>query len=190
MVKKQLIIGLSGYPQVGKTTCALHLSNKLGYYPLSFATNLKNSVDVMFPHLLEKKIASGKSELPKDEIDPVTHITYRQILQIVGTQVARQIHEDVWVMALQNRINAIFEDDEDAIIVIDDVRFPNEAKIVDYLVSIDRDGVCYNEHESNKHVPALKKQSHYNIHNNGSIGSYENAIEQMIKHMKKAGVIK
>ncbi len=57
-------------------------------------------------------------ELSKDEV--------RRLLQVMGTEVGRKlIHEDVWVWRLFNEIA------EGERIVIPDVRFPNEARMIE-----------------------------------------------------------
>jgi len=53
------------------------------------------------------------------------------LLQLLGTEWGRnQIHQDVWVNILRNRINLLFQGMPDLfgkrIVIVDDMRFPNE----------------------------------------------------------------
>lgn len=58
-------------------------------------------------------------------------LTYRELLQIYGTDIARLGRgEDVWLDKLKPKVYDWLEADSDNIAVITDVRFPNEAKWV------------------------------------------------------------
>lgn len=115
-----MIIGLTGRKGSGKSTVAEILNNKFNYKTMSFATPIKDMLmsmgltedEIYDPELKEKKIERfGKSP--------------REMLQLLGTEFGRNlITDDVWVRVLEAKIEP---DDQ---IVIDDIRFPNEAEMV------------------------------------------------------------
>lgn len=117
-----MIIGLAGRKGCGKSSVAEILHEKYGYRKMSFASPLKEMLlamgltedEVYNIDLKEKKIERyGKSP--------------RELMQICGTEFARNmVCEDVWVKALEAKIEPEFDD----MIVIDDVRFPNEAEMI------------------------------------------------------------
>jgi hypothetical protein len=87
------------------------------------------------------------------------HLTYRQLLQYVGTDLFRnQLHEDTWINALMSKYKIIDErtmqDPDDSNIfypnwIITDVRFPNEAKAIKdregFIIRINRDDYIFDE---------------------------------------------
>jgi len=72
-----------------------------------------------YPHLRDQLI-----ELALDEIVGETE-TVRDVLQKLGTEVGRQIDEDMWIKCAAVQIERT-----DAPVVISDVRFPNEAEAI------------------------------------------------------------
>lgn len=64
--------------------------------------------------------------------------TYRKIMQTIGTELFRDcLHKDFWLMVMEQRYN-IAKTGFNAIYVIDDVRFDNEAEWI-----LRHDGVIY-----------------------------------------------
>ena len=120
-----MIIGLSGYARSGKDTVAELLVLNYGFKRLAFADGIREALLALNPILFDGtrlnelvgmygwEIAKGKDEV-------------RRLLQVMGTEVGRKlINEDVWVWLLFNKINT------DERIVIPDVRFPNEARMIE-----------------------------------------------------------
>ena len=141
------IIGISGHKQSGKSTLAEclalefedgGLSQLLPYYEvqeISFAGPIKVLVWDYF-------VASARYELPREcddwdcldraEIKDAMHPcgkTLREILQYVGTDAFRSIWPDIWV-AVYKMCCRRFGDDDNALILTPDVRFPNEVKAI------------------------------------------------------------
>jgi GTPase SAR1 family protein len=145
---KKRIIALTGPKGVGKTTVARALiSNPNLDRPvdiLSFAGPLKAMAGVLLPP------AAFTPEGKEDAALGLCGVSPRIILQTLGTDWGRTlIHKDVWVEAMRRRISA----SSARTIIIDDLRFDNEARMVVELggriIALERDGVAYTrEHES------------------------------------------
>jgi hypothetical protein len=120
MLKKNLIIGLSGKRGVGKSTAADFLIDTHNFKRVSFADKLKETARTFFPFTSVDFSPSGKEKKYKNY-----DWTPREFLIHLG-QFARFHDEDYWVKA--SGLAAATGK-----IVIDDVRFPNE---VEYLKSV------------------------------------------------------
>lgn len=145
-----MIIAFAGRCQSGKTELA-KICEKHGYERIFFALPLKQLcaklLNVSLYELnklkVEKteigitigndmcKILSEETEIPLDVVmkicNGVTIIDVRHMLQFIGTDLIRKYNMDWHV----NRICAMINKDKDY--VIDDVRFPNEKKMVEEL---------------------------------------------------------
>ena len=120
-----MIIGLSGYARSGKDTVAELLVLNYGFKRMAFADGIRDALTALNPILHDGyrlnemvKMYGWEVAKGKDEV--------RRLLQVMGTEVGRKlINEDVWVWRLFNQINT------DERIVIPDVRFPNEARMIE-----------------------------------------------------------
>lgn len=120
-----MIIGLSGYARSGKDTVAELLVLNYGFKRLAFADGIREALLALNPilhdgHRLNELVGMYGWEVAKakDEV--------RRLLQVMGTEVGRKlINEDVWVWLLFNKVNT------NERIVIPDVRFPNEARMIE-----------------------------------------------------------
>jgi hypothetical protein len=103
------LIGIIGYAGTGKDTTAIEIKKhcKKQVCILHFADKLKE--------LAYKFGWDGK----KDKKG-------RKFLQILGTDVCRAYIDDYWILQLQDTLNQSIND----IVIIPDVRFPNEAKLI------------------------------------------------------------
>lgn len=112
-----MIVGLTGLKGSGKTTAADFLHN---YHSASFADGVREVVACAFD-------ASPEALLDRDlkkSTDEFWGITYRKMLQRTAMAFREKFGDDFWIAHLESKIDL----DED--IVIDDVRFPNEAQWV------------------------------------------------------------
>lgn len=145
-----MIIGLCGRMRSGKTEIA-KICEEYGYEKLYFALPLKqlcaDILDISIDELNRAKnegidigvtigkdicdILSEETEIPLDVVtetcDGVLISNVRQMLQFIGTDLIRKYNTDWHV----NRIRAMI--DENKNYVIDDVRFPNEKKMIEDL---------------------------------------------------------
>ena len=130
------IIGLVGFIGSGKGTIGNYLIDQYGYKSMSFASTLKDAVSSIFGwerHLLEGDTAESREwrELPDQfwskKLDKV--VTPRWVLQYIGTDVLRNhFHTNIWIDSLEKKLL-----DATTPIVITDVRFPNEVKLISNL---------------------------------------------------------
>lgn len=145
-----MVIGFAGRCRSGKTILS-EVCEKYGYQRLSFALPLKqlcaNILDISIDELNRAKnenipieITIGKdvceilSEETNIPIETTTEIcdgkylhTVRDMLQFIGTDYIRKYNSDWHV----NRIKEMIKNDVNY--VIDDVRFPNEKRMIEEL---------------------------------------------------------
>lgn len=127
-----MIIGLIGFAGSGKGTIADILVSKKGFTKLAFADAVKDATAAIFGwprSLLEGDTDESREwREQKDEWwseKTGLYITPRNMLQLMGTEVGRgMIHPDLWIYALEKRIN-MYQN-----VVIADVRFPNEMRFI------------------------------------------------------------
>lgn len=132
-----MIIGVLGFIGSGKGTVGEILNKEYNFTPISFAAHLKDVASVLFGW--DRKLLEGDTKESRDFRETPDnfwskkigdHFTPRLALQLLGTQSARNVfHEDFWIFALENKLNAIGENKN---VVVTDVRFKNE---LDWLKS-------------------------------------------------------
>lgn len=124
------LIGLyAPAPQSGKTTVANYL-NGCGYRILPFAAPIKHMVRTFLMQLghtpaeLDFYLDAGKEILI-----PSVNVTPRHLMQTLGTEWGRScISPGVWLTCWERVARSNLDRDID--VVVDDVRFPNEAALV------------------------------------------------------------
>lgn len=124
------LIGFMGAAGSGKSTAAAHLVKEHGFVELTMAGPLKD--------LCARFFGWDRSRLDeleyKEEQDPnlPKGWTRRRVLQFVGTECMRFIDPDIWVKKVLRQMDEVWKDDESAKtpIVISDIRFPNEVKLI------------------------------------------------------------
>lgn len=118
-----MIIGLSGYAQVGKDTVATILVEDYGYTRLGFADIIKKAAYVLDPIITldGMRLAHAVDKYGWEIAKQAPEV--RRILQVLGSDVGRDlIAKDLWV---ELTMHAVHQNDK---IVISDVRFMNEAE--------------------------------------------------------------
>lgn len=128
------LIGLySPVPGSGKSEAAKVLHGQ-GYGIEPFASTLKRMVVPLLKDLglsaaaIDDRLSTGK-ELPLEELDG---LPLRRILQTLGTDWGRQmVHRDLWLRCWSGRVRPQLR--AGGAVVADDVRFPEEAALVEAL---------------------------------------------------------
>jgi len=122
---KRLIGLYSPAPRSGKTFAATVLAHK-GYQPLSFAEPIKRMAVEFFMSLgYSKEKSLSLAWVDKGTVLPEINASPRFVLQTIGTEWGRSyIADDIWIRCLCARVK------EFSRIIVDDVRFENEAKAI------------------------------------------------------------
>lgn len=122
---KPSIIALTGNRGAGKT----YLAREIAEYTLEdvevlpFADGLKAGLAAMFPWLTYEQLYGRH----KESFDPGMATTPRRALQTLGTEWARSIlGRDTWV----RRWLYVYERSTADVVLVDDVRFENEAQVL------------------------------------------------------------
>ncbi|MGE4552778.1 MAG: hypothetical protein AB7D57_06675 [Desulfovibrionaceae bacterium] len=140
-----VVVGISGKVGCGKSTVA-RLVEKLvpgGVTRLSFASELKDELSRVFdfprwwfdtPEGKGMPVRVDWSLVDDILLDglPLNYprfsmMSIRGLLQVYGTNLVRRVDPDRWVRAVRAKIAAL---PPGAVVVIDDVRFPNEVALV------------------------------------------------------------
>jgi hypothetical protein len=178
----QMIIGLSGYARSGKDTVAELLVLNYGFKRMAFADGIRQALLTLNPILqddlrLNDVVDEHGWEVAKSK-DEV-----RRLLQVMGTEVGRKlIHEDVWVWRLFNSVK------EGERIVIPDVRFPNEAQMIESqggeVWRINR----HNHSAVNDHISEHAMDNHMfkrAIYNDGTLDDLADEIFMLMHNVYK-----
>ena len=124
------LIGLySPAPQSGKSTVASILTEH-GYYNVPFAAPLKRMIRTFLtqlgygPDAIDEFLTTGKEK----KLSGI-NCTTRHLLQTLGTEWGRTcVHPEVWLQCWQATTMRYLRSSTS--IVVDDVRFPNEADLI------------------------------------------------------------
>jgi len=190
------LIAIRGKAGAGKDTVADYLVEKYGYQKMSFAHPLKRIVAILtgWRYDFVNGATPEYRRLRETLIHPVYKMTCRQLLQFVGTELFRdQLHPEVWVQCLRQDIEALFNEDPEALVIVTDCRFPNEAemllKLGGRMLHIQRPmaASCLlgetSQHSSEKDFNTSNEQI---IHNNGTLDQlYETVRTTLAKVSKK-----
>ena len=164
------VLGLIGLAGSGKST----LAKQMQYKTYSFSTPVKNVCAYILGEEVEKDKKyklnlgsinfnfSGKGNLVKVKSpNPKENMTYtgREILQYIGTDYivvnfGKQFHKALWVNMLICNVRC---NPSEQAIVIDDVRFKHEVKIIDRLTLVVTDGIKPLELKSEKLASKMTK---------------------------------
>lgn len=142
-----MLIGLIGLAGAGKTTVADYLVDNYGYKKLSFKYALIDELKENFPELL--KLWSYQYDM--EDIDGLFKVKpeeVRLLMQHYGTEVRRRDDPDYWV----NKWHQQFSIHDTGNIVVDDVRFLNEADRIKMcggkLIRLEREDLVPGKHVS------------------------------------------
>lgn len=121
-----MIIGFTGYMGTGKTTAARYLVDK-GWKLNSFKTSLVEEIEENFSGLLDE--ISNATKVPRHELFNTKPALLRKLMQEFGTNVRRYEDENYWISKWESRLDApqVIALER---VVVDDVRFENEAEII------------------------------------------------------------
>lgn len=161
------LIAFTGLATSGKTTAAVPLVSK-GFFPVSFATPIKRMIQVL-------TLCSEKNERP----EALCGKSLREAYQSLGTEWGRKmIHDKIWVEIGRRAITSELLCEDNRGVVIDDLRFNNEALCIKdmggIIIEITRPGLTKMEHASEAGIsPELVDIT---LANNGSKADLQLAV--------------
>lgn len=121
------VILVTGKIGSGKSTLGEWMCNNAGSTTLAFADKLKEIAAAIggFP------VQWAYDRVMKDNIVPLAPpLTVGRFLQILGTEIGRQISSNIWARHLIHTIRSVSDVDSDDLFVVTDCRFPNEVEEV------------------------------------------------------------
>lgn len=180
------VIGLySSRPGCGKTTVAMLLEELAGYQRMSFADTLK---DMLKPLYRDLGFPDGLEELGKeDPIEEFFNLSPRYLMQTLGTEWGRSLHEDFWTQVMSLKLRHHFKHFPNTPVVIDDVRFDNEYKLVSTrgeMWMVTRPEYVYSAHRSEGNLDWMKfKQK---ISNSLDFNNLKNSLDSILREYSNA----
>ena len=147
-MRSKFIVGFGGLKFAGKTTAANVVQRMFAEHVevMSFATPVKQTCKDLF--LLSDAQVSDPDL--KEIIDTRWNKSPRQLMQLLGTDFVRKMVDDrFWVKRLEEEV---FHSKK-PIIIIDDVRFEEEARVCDYLFMVHRKGQVNIDAHSSENPP-------------------------------------
>lgn len=120
--EKQRVILLTGKMQSGKDTAAAYLHDRYLFTRRKFAAPLYSMLCTMYGDIIHD-VNYAYIEARKTERAPLTNLTWREMLQTLGTEWGRtHVNTDIWVDLAREIVAAAYP----AQVVISDCRFINE----------------------------------------------------------------
>lgn len=180
------LIGFAGQARAGKTTAAYalleraHMDRLRGRH-LAFADPLKELCHKMFPSA-PREAFYGTQEQKEAPIPGNESWTGRLIMRHVGTEGFRAIQQSVWVEHLERLVRELQTDKWYDVVVVDDVRFPDECEALQRLGGIvyrvNRGERVASTHASESQIDDLKPD--FELHNDGTLSEYRDKVRTTI----------
>jgi hypothetical protein len=191
-----ILIGLAGVARSGKDTAAAVLATELGLYRHAFADPIKRMLEQVFGN----NFVIGDRE----RIDPISGVSYRKLMQTLGTEWGRAIQPDLWTRVAKAKWEWITQAKHPSDwlagqasgepmnfsgMVISDVRFDNEAEWIrsegGIIVHVERDdteqvGVAGHASEAG----LTKIHGDLVVENNSTLAAYSEAIDYLVALIK------
>lgn len=172
------VIGVSGKKRSGKDTFfqMLEKHSSVPVYRLAFADTLKNEIyeRILKPDGLERSMLDNDA----------TKEQFRTLLQWWGTEYRRRLfRDDYWLAKLSEQLEQY--KDQNAIVVITDVRFPNEFTFIKsiggLMVRVSRPGLP-NSTDPHPSEVALDDEKGFDtfIDNNGTLEQFDKIVQAYV----------
>jgi len=189
------IIGIIGPKGSGKTSLAYKIGDasegRFGVQRIRFAGPIKEMVECLLRNAgMNRELARRHvdEDLKGKEIDclPAEGITGRDLMQTLGTEWGRSnVDRDLWLEVAMQRAQESIE--LGALVLIDDVRFPNEADRVrekgGVIVRVERPGHGWSmDHESE--AAMVNYTPDYIVKNHGTLSGLRGAAETLIENIE------
>lgn len=185
-----VIIGLAGRAGSGKDTAAAGLVRDEGFVRIGLADAVKEAVTVLnpagdtgIPVSMMLRIADWKGPMSDESFLPAWDVVKkdpeaRRLLQVMGTEVARDMFgDDVWLKRM------LVKAAEHERVVVPDVRFTNEAQAIldagGTVVTIVRPGVVgIRQHVSETPLPV--EVAPWQLVNDGTIEQLQEQVRERV----------
>ena len=201
-----MIIGICGFQSSGKDTIADYLIKEHGFIKMSFASKLKDIISIMFGWPRDKLEGLTKEDREwREQVDywwsktlKMPQLTPRYVMQYFATDLFRnKFHPDIWVKIVENELNNLLEQSNQANIVISDCRFENEINMLIRLggkiIQIHRDPPYwfydYRRGEEPENIKLIHRSEiewircyrDYDVENDGTIEELHQKIKYIIE---------
>lgn len=180
------IIGLCGLAGSGKSTVAMELMGRHGFWIAPFARVLKAMSGVV---LTSREMSGDLKETPLAKLGGRTP---RQFMQLLGTEFGRaNFGEDFWVDIWRQKIKDESNSHGQTLFVVDDVRFANESQAIrdmgGTVIKLVRDGAG-SATGAGHASEALDFRVDLTLHNNGSAEQLADDIAWIVRepYMREA----
>jgi hypothetical protein len=175
---QRTVVAFTGLAGAGKSTAALHLVERHGYQRIRFAGPLKSMLAAL--GLSGAEIDGDRKEVPSDLLCGKTP---RWAMQTLGTEWGRDIiGVDLWIRAWRAAVDRTLPG---SCVVVDDLRFPNEAAAIravgGIIVRVDRPGAGAGAAGHVSEGQALPADQ--SISNSGSIDQLTIAVDAIARDM-------
>lgn len=175
------LIGLySNAPGSGKSTVA---NMTWDFKKISFASPMREFCANLLSTLGHDGVVLLRDRDKKEEKIAEIGVSPRQMMQTLGTEWGRScIHPELWIMVAAGAVEQQQKLGRD--VVIDDVRFPNEAEMIRRLGGelwlVDRPGVVYEgEHASEGALADVLPD--VVVHNSGSLEHLREVVAALLE---------
>lgn len=180
------LIGFMGKKGSGKDTSADYLVKKYGYKKISFATPLKDAIQILFG-FSDEQLYGDK----KETIDDRWGTSPRKVMQYLGTDIFRNdinkimpnIKNNFWTNIMEINYKNELLKNKNAKFVIADVRFKNEVDVIHKLggkiIKIDRNTKHNDNHISENMMDKINDFDHI-IDNTSSLNNLYKKIDLII----------
>jgi dephospho-CoA kinase len=179
-----MVLGLTGQAQAGKDTVAdiirqLYSRSPIDVHKLALADPVKDATAAMFGvnrQLLDTQ--DGKASY-----DEEWGLTIREMAQLVGTEVGRNIRSDLWLKRWMMDAERIIADLlTPNLIIVPDVRYLNEAKMLrDHydttIVKIVRPDIESEDTHESEQITVVPDET---IINDGHVGDLEELVDCLL----------
>lgn len=180
------LIGLCGAAGAGKDTARQILEQHHGFTGLALADPIRDMLRALLRGIVIDPDHWMTDRTSKEQPIPGLGVSYRHLAQTLGTEWGRHcMGDNFWADLARSRILLSQAGAATAPIVISDVRFPDEARMIKSLGGsiwmIDRDGIApVRAHASEEGLRAIRRLDLIDrrILNNGSIA-------QLRQHIKR-----
>ena len=173
-------MGLMGYKQVGKSTAAKYLEEKYGFKRVNFKDALVQEIKDNFPTLLD--LLAVLYNMSTDDLFQEKPPMMRALMQNYGTEVRRGDSNSYWTQKWKESAVSSMN------IVVDDVRFINEAQAVrDFggiLVRLERPDIISGGTHSSELEHLQIEPDHILICNQGEHELLYKAIDDIVGDLK------